>query len=269
MEQKRTIKLLALDLDNTLLTSKKTISCQSKQALKACEKAGIRVITASGRLYRSQINFTSQLSQHIQNNWHVCNGGGGLYCGQELMWRTKGFAPELFLRIINKIRQTPLFYFVDTVSEVFYEKDLRIQPSQTAEKLLQQTYIRPVNNAEEISHPVRIVFYCRNGWEVSLAHEIQEEGARSYDAGDKVVEIAPKALNKFEALKEVCRHYHIPMDQVTAVGDDENDLEMIQEAGLGIAMQNGTSKIKEAADIVGQYDNDHEGVSNIIKHYIL
>lgn len=266
---KRTIKLLALDLDNTLLTSKKMISSQSKYILSLCEQAGIRVVTASGRLFRSQIQFTEQLSQNIRNNWHVCNGGGGIYDGRQLIWREKSFAPELFLELLNKIRRTPLFYFIDTISEVYCERGFRFQPSQTAQKLLEQPYIHSISEVQKIKHPVRIIFYCKDGDEVAMAHQFQMPGAVTYDAGDRVVEITPKSLNKYNALKRICDHYRIDMDQVAAIGDDENDIGMIRKAGLGIAMQNGTSQLKEAADIIGQYDNDHEGVSHIIKQYLL
>ena len=61
------IRLLALDLDNTLLNSKKIISEENKRMLVQCERAGIHVVTASGRFFHSQIDFTDQLNPEISS----------------------------------------------------------------------------------------------------------------------------------------------------------------------------------------------------------
>lgn len=266
---KSDIRLLALDLDNTLLNSRKIISEENKRMLMQCEKAGIHVVTASGRFFHSQIDFTDQLNPKIQDNWHVCNGGAGIYTGHSLLWRENCFESGVFQALLKQIRQTSLFYFVDTVSTVYYENASKETASCTAKQILKKPYVQQMAHIEKLDHPVRIIFYCRNEEEVTTAHQIHTSGAVSYDGGDKIVEIAPKSLNKAQALARVCAHYDISTKQAAAIGDDENDLQLIKMAGIGIAMQNSSRVLMENADIIGPCDCDHDGVAEIIKRYIL
>lgn len=266
---KSDIRLLALDLDNTLLNSEKKISEANQHMLEKCEKVGIRVITASGRFFHSQLGFTDQLSTKIRDNWHVCNGGAGIYAGHELIWREHGFEADLFKALLKQIRKTSLFYFVDTVSKVYYDHTLTAMPSQRAQQVMRNPYVYRTTSIDNIKDPVRIIFYCRNEKEVAAAHQIQTKGAVAYDGGDKIVEIAPKSLNKAQALARVCTHYGILPEQVAAIGDDENDLRMIKMAGIGIAMCHSSEGLIKNADVIGSYDCDHDGVAEIIKRYIL
>ena len=188
---KSDIRLLALDLDNTLLNSEKKISEANQHILKQCEREGIRVVTASGRFFHSQLSFTDQLSTKIQNNWHVCNGGAGIYAGHELIWREHGFKADVFEALLKQIRKTSLFYFVDTVSKVYYDHTLTAMPSQRAQQVMRNPYVYRTTCIDNIKAPVRIIFYCRNEKEVAAAHQIQTKGAVAYDGGDKIVEIAP------------------------------------------------------------------------------
>lgn len=263
------IRLLALDLDNTLLNSKKIISEENKRMLVQCERAGIHVVTASGRFFHSQIDFTDQLNPEIQNNWHVCNGGAGIYTGHSLLWRENCFAADVFQVLLKQIRRTSLFYFVDTVSMVYYENASTETASRTAKQVLKKPYVQMAAHIENIDHPVRIIFYCRNEEEVTAARLIHTNGAVSYDGGDKIVEIAPKSLNKAQALAKVCAYYDVSFKQVVAIGDDENDLQLLKTAGIGIAMPNSSNVLIKNADIIGPCDCDHDGVAEIIKRYIL
>ena len=74
------------------------------------------------------------------------------------------------------------------------------------------------------------------------------------------LEIFPKEAGKGAALERLCRHLNIPVENSMAAGDAENDISMVKAAGCGIAMCNGSSEIREAADVVTENDNDHDGL---------
>lgn len=84
-------------------------------------------------------------------------------------------------------------------------------------------------------------------------------------SGHGSIDIVPQNTNKGIALKELASHFNISTEQMMAFGDNKNDLEMIQVAGLGIAMRNAVPLIKEKANAITQYDNDNEGVLKEIK----
>ena len=81
-----------------------------------------------------------------------------------------------------------------------------------------------------------------------------------------LVELSPKGDDKGEALKFIAKHYGIPIKMTVAIGDNLNDLPMIEAAGTGIAVENAVEDLKECADAVCPSCND-DGVAYVIKKY--
>ena len=69
-------------------------------------------------------------------------------------------------------------------------------------------------------------------------------------------------------MKHLCKHFNIPIENSVAAGDEENDLTMIKEAGIGVAMKNASDKPKAIADYITTNDNDHDGIAEIIYKFI-
>lgn len=82
------------------------------------------------------------------------------------------------------------------------------------------------------------------------------------------IECNPKGINKASGLREVCKLYGINMSEVVAIGDSLNDVAMIREAGLGVAMGNAQEEVKKIADIVTA-TNDEDGVARVIQNFVL
>ena len=81
-------------------------------------------------------------------------------------------------------------------------------------------------------------------------------------------EILPKCVNKATGLKALAEHLGIPREQIMAIGDENNDIEMIEYAGLGVAMGNAPDAIKALADVTTT-SNEEDGVATAIKRYVL
>ena len=79
------------------------------------------------------------------------------------------------------------------------------------------------------------------------------------------LELIPKQSGKGEAMIRLCEHLGIPVRNSIAAGDGDNDISMIQAAGLGIAMINAPDSVKSAADVITEYDNDHDGLAEYLK----
>ena len=98
-----------------------------------------------------------------------------------------------------------------------------------------------------------------------LVKKIGDKYEVTYSAA-VLVEVSPKGDDKGEALKFLAEHYGIPIDKTVAIGDNLNDLPMIEAAGTGVAVMNATEELKEYADDVCP-SCDEGGVAHVIKKY--
>lgn len=81
-------------------------------------------------------------------------------------------------------------------------------------------------------------------------------------------EVMPKGISKGESLIEIAKYYGIPMSDIIAFGDEDNDLLMIEAAGVGVVMANGSKAMLEAADYV-TLSNDEDGIADYLEKYVL
>ena len=79
-----------------------------------------------------------------------------------------------------------------------------------------------------------------------------------------MLEILQKKGDKFFGIKKYAENRNIDLKDVAAIGDDSNDVMLIENVGLGIAMKNGVEKLREVADVVSDYDNNNDGAIKIL-----
>jgi hypothetical protein len=99
----------------------------------------------------------------------------------------------------------------------------------------------------------------------ALKDKIGDEFDVTYSA-DVLVEVSPKYDNKGTALKFLADYYNIPIEKTVAIGDNLNDLSMIQAAGVGVAVSNGTDSLKEQADFIA-VSNEEGAVAQVINKF--
>ena len=80
-------------------------------------------------------------------------------------------------------------------------------------------------------------------------------------SNDYYLEMFVKDAGKGNAVRYVCDYFHVPLSDAYAAGDAPNDISMIEAAGCGIAMKNADIKVKKAADVITEYDNDNDGLA--------
>jgi Cof subfamily protein (haloacid dehalogenase superfamily) len=88
-------------------------------------------------------------------------------------------------------------------------------------------------------------------------------------SNDKYLEVLPGAAGKGNALTFMQRYLHMPHSHTVAVGDEENDISMIQAASVGVAMANAPEVVKQSADWVTTRDNNHDGVLEVLERWFL
>lgn len=271
--QKRKIRLIGLDLDGTTLTTDKRLTPHTKEVLEACLKQGIEVLPATGRVWSG---IPKELTD-IEGVHYVISSNGAavveLATGKAVY--TNGIAWERALEIFDLLEKYDTFYDAYALGNGWCEG--RFYDDLDAfgiEKFLQPMVKRSRTRIDDLRAWVRE--HKAPVEKINMFFLDEENRQRAFrelkDISDLAVtcsltnnlEINHYTCNKGDALLNLGKILQIPMEQIMACGDGNNDLEMVRDAGLGVAMENGEDSVKEAADYV-TVTNDEEGVAKAIE----
>lgn len=242
----KTYKLLALDMDGTLLNEEQKISKENQYWLSKAQEKGITVCLSTGRgmitirPYLEQLGLTSPVVS--------VNGSEVWKSPREVLYRH-----EMQLEWILELRELALkhqvWYWAYSTDGVFNRDEWTDNPAAKT-WLKFGYYIDDIDILQEVRETVQ----RKNLFEITNSHPFN-------------LEMNPPGVNKASGLKSVCELLGLTMDQVIAVGDSLNDVSMIQECGLGVAMGNAQEAVKKLADAV-TLKNDEHGVAEVVRRYI-
>ncbi len=270
------LRLIAFDLDGTLLRSDKSISPRTMHALHAAQERGVLLVPATGRLYRSlpEALLDEQLSRYF-----ILVNGAQVYDAQEdKTLLTEELPPELALPMLQflKTRNVVRGVYIDGLGHMSlsdYEEidDVAATPATSA--LLRRSYC-PTDDLEQFTasaHSVQkiIAFFHDPSEKQPVLREIAANFpgyAVSSSLGNNI-EINAKYATKGNALRFLCRQLGIYPAQCMAFGDGTNDYSMLRAAGLGVAMGNASEEVQSCADEVTQ-TNDEDGVAQMIERVL-
>lgn len=288
-------KLMAIDLDGTLLNSYGEVSIPTREALKKVKEQGVEVVLSSGR----PISSTESLAIELGVDNYLISGNGAAVFDikkQEILY-DRFLSKEQVLKIAKICEENSFFYNVYTEDEViasslnynilFYHKE---NVKKVEEK---RTHINVVQNiAEYIEQSGKEKFLkitvCDESQFIfnSIMKRLKEiegidvleveymsrkkikAGTDDVDIQYYYTEITNQNVNKWSAIEFLLDYLNIKREEVIAIGDNMNDKEMIEEAGLGVVMGNSNPKMKELADEIVA-DNNSDGVLEAIEKFIL
>jgi Cof subfamily protein (haloacid dehalogenase superfamily) len=266
-----TYRLLACDLDGTLLDEDLKITPRVRNALVACQARGIIVTIATGRAFSETLPFAQLLCIDVPI---ICYQGGVIRhpVTNELMYGAS-MDRGLVLKVIE-LAHAYNWHLVVYIEDDLYVEELR-HPDRFYKTLLGSN-IRCVDDLARIvsctdTSPAKFLFVA----EPSEADYIQSR--MELDFGGKInivrshslfVEGNPLKVDKGDALRRVSEHLNIPRSQVVAIGDQGNDVSMINWAGLGIAMGNGSKAAQSAADWIAP-PLEADGAAVAIERFLL
>jgi HAD superfamily hydrolase (TIGR01484 family) len=240
-------KLLALDIDGTLLNNQSNISQANEQFIQLAIAAGVTVCLATGRGYQSAIPYALQLQ--LSSPLVVANGSEIWSAPGILHHRTT--MPASTIQELREIAlQSDVWYWAYSVFGV-HNKEKWIENESNTEWLKFGFFTEDDLKRERVRNAIQKL----DQFEVTNSHPWN-------------IELNPRGISKATGLREVCNIRKIDMSEVIAVGDSMNDLTMIQEAGCGVAMGNAQDELKLAANMVTS-SNDEDGVAEVIKQFIL
>ncbi len=251
-------RLIAIDLDGTLLTPRPTkiITSRTYQALREAVENGITIVIATGQTLAVLRHTCAELPltapQIIENGAIIADIHTGYILYEKLI------PPEHILPTLNTLRSFDLF---------------------RAYHNYQRVYVPPVPSVIEVGdvaslYPLPCIKLAAVGEESTLIAKRQELERHfagklnvTQSAYDLLEFLHPEA-SKGNALKMIAADLGIAPEEIVAIGDNHNDIGMLHFAGLGVAMDNAPEEVKMAADYV-TLSNAQDGVAFVIEELIL
>lgn len=261
--------LIITDLDGTLLSTDKKVGEKTRQAIRELKNRGILFGIASGRPVESGEILCHEWGLDDSISFLVGMNGGAMLdrrTGQKEEYaHVDG---DVILEIINHFKVLPDLHFEVMVgndryvewstpetlenAKIFGENEIIVNfdeflPGRKVNKLV-------IRSKEEDQPKV-----------IERAKSYSNPTVASFPTSEILYEYVDPAINKGYGLAKVIEHYGLSPENIIAFGDQANDIEMLKEAGLGVAMKNASAVAKEAADVILDYTNDEDGIG----HYIL
>lgn len=252
------IKMIITDLDNTLLRSDKSISEYTISTLMKYQDKGIKIGFATARSKQSSSRFLNQFTPDV----FIGYGGAVSFAGEEVISRFD-IPADISSQLINKCLQEPDILYVHATNEsVAYTN--RVDTSDA--DLSHYKYVDFSLN-DNISY-LKISIVASNPHVVErIASNFPMLDLLRY-TGENLYRFANRNAVKWKAVKAVAEYYNINTDMVVAFGDDINDLEMIKNCGVGVAVENGIEEVKSVAKFICDI-SDNDGVAKWLEERVL
>lgn len=264
--------LIALDLDGTLLTDDKRISERNKNAVAKAIEAGHIVCIATGRPHRASINYYKELNL----NTPMVNFNGALiHHPNDHRW--DAVHSPLGIRTAQKIIHTCYEFGVKNIlAEIMDDVYLDQHDEEMMSIFHATSKDHPITigslKTNLKSDPTSILIHPTPEQVQELRQHLNDEHAeviehRKWGAPWHVIEIVRAGMNKAVGLNKIAHYFHIPQDRIIAFGDEDNDLEMLEFAGVGVAMDNAISELKDVSTHTTS-SNENDGIANFLEDYL-
>lgn len=272
-------KLVCIDVDGTLLNSKHKLTTAVKDAIRAAYDKGVHIVIATGRMYASAAHYSDLIglkSGIIASNGAVITQDDKIICKRPFSFETA----KSILDICDATREAPVFY----TPEIMYTASLRIfllfaflvwQKLFPVKTKLKIVFVPFYKKRLEIVQKhkddiIRFEIINSNSKKIEKTKLLLRKLGSLEIASSTLynIEITAPNVSKGTAVEYIAHHYGIQREEVLCIGDSENDLTMLDFAGLGVAMGNAMPHVKERAGYITD-TNDNDGVAKAINKFIL
>ncbi len=262
------IRMLAIDIDGTLLDKQHQLPPENRDELQRVYKQGIQVVLATGRMPELIEDLLEELSIGV----HLVCANGALVkqCGREESLVDEVIPMDIALEILDVIARLDRYHYIYSpegfiVGDALHRRHgHKVPPLSIVESDLAD-YVRKTGK------PPRKI--CSMGSDEELfrlqASSLERWGQHinAWLGGHGGLEFVPVGCSKKNGIKRLAEIYGLTLDEVMAIGDADNDLEMVRDSGLGVAMGNASQPLKDAARYVTA-TNDQAGVAEAVRLFI-
>ncbi|CAK8584279.1 Cof-type HAD-IIB family hydrolase [Priestia megaterium] len=244
--EKKEFKLIALDMDGTLLNNQQEISTENREAITKAQEQGVHVVLSTGR----SLLTCREYAQSLQlSSYLITVNGSEIWDESGELVERKLIDASSIEKMWNLTQEHKLNFWAVTTDKVW---------------------------RDEFPEDIASQEWLKFGYDIpddALREEVLKQiaGISDFEISNSSLtnlEINALGINKAKGIMTVCERLGITMDEVIAMGDSLNDMAMIEAAGCGIAMGNAQEAVKEAADWVTD-TNVNNGVAKAISHWVL
>ncbi|MDE6943559.1 MAG: Cof-type HAD-IIB family hydrolase [Lachnospiraceae bacterium] len=267
------MKLLFTDLDGTLLNNASQVSPATRAFLDDFLVAGNKLILSSGRPTDSVLEVKNNAGLNQPGILLCCYNGAQVYDCDSC---STIMAKRMPLPYVSYLQKQAAKHHLHIQT---YQENAVVSPADDEEIRFYRTKIHvplvvsPVLADALTDGPYKMLAADLYDHDKLEAFRLEifdwtKGKIQTIYSNDKYLELFRQDAGKGNALHFVCEHFGVSLSDAYAAGDAENDISMLQAAGTGIAMRNASDQVKQAADIVTRYDNDHDGLAETMRRLL-
>ncbi|MFD2629797.1 Cof-type HAD-IIB family hydrolase [Oceanobacillus kapialis] len=279
------MKLIAIDLDGTLLSSNGTISKGNIKAIKEAQKKGHVVAISSGR----SLHDTKEIMRRATITCPIITGNGAKSLHQAEAIHNLHFTAQVLKSLMQILEESGLYYEIYTKDGVLVEEDGKSQLEEEikqldetnpswAEEIVEIQYQQhglkrvpayaDINFTDKQVYKLFVMSFNKEELE-DLRNQIADRTDISITtSGRQKLEIGHPEASKGHALELIAEYFAVPMENTVAIGDNFNDLSMFKKAGMSIAMGNAEEEVKQQCTYVTGHHNE-DGVAEALRKHLL
>ena len=265
-------KLVAIDVDGTLVNDDKKLTQGTIDSIKNAVQRDIKIVISSARSFYRLKNYLEQLDLMKDNQYTICfNGAVIIENKNQNVILSNNFNVEEIWELINLANKfnTPIFLY--SMNNVFVEEIPKIIQSSKSFKNVKLDLVKFKTIDYNKDAIYKILFVNDYDDIAKIRKQIPKELYEKFEITSSTperIEFVKKGITKSNSLQFICKKCNIKQSEVIAIGDADNDIDMINFAGLGVAMGNAQNSLKEKANYITRSNND-DGVADVIEKYIL
>ena len=268
--------MIFLDLDGTLMDDQKKVPENNRNAIKEALQMGHKVIICTGRPLCSAKKLFPLLDMEQKGCYAITYNGGLIYdiYHQKTLFQ-KTLPLEYVRYIFQKAKEYDIYMQTYSEDEVLCHEDMPEGLAYSTRLKIERRIVPDVFEVLGTEAPCKTLAiakgYDRKKLEAfrEVFTEWAEDKVDLFFSCYEFLEFVPKGISKGAAIRFLAEYLHIPVENTIAVGDAENDIPMIEAAGLGVVMKNADDDIKIYADYITEWDNNEGGVAEVIHKFML
>ena len=274
-----TYKMVCIDMDGTLLGKRKKISKESKEVIKKVHDKGVEIVVTTGRIYINAAYYSHLLG--VESPVIAANGAIVRDKHTNKVIYENPIKTDVCIKLIDLLYKMNFFFQFYTLDGIYCGDKVTMlatklyMTKQVGYENLKIKYyvIKDLKEWKEFFEKTNgqitkcIAFSLDPNKILDLKKELKEfKDIVYFGAGSRSVEINNKGVSKGKAVKALADYYGFKREEIVCIGDNENDISMIEYAGLGVAMGNAIEEVKELADYITS-TNKENGVAKAIKKF--
>ncbi|KXT75487.1 Cof-type HAD-IIB family hydrolase [Streptococcus sp. DD12] len=265
------IKLVAIDMDGTLLDDKKGLSANNAQAIAQVAKEGVKVVICTGRQLSGVKPYYQQLGLTGAKEYAVLNNGCGIYQTNDWQLLEAQTLPHAELEGLLALSEPFPGVYLTLVGEHYDVVAKEVPAIVQADADLVFDQARAVSLSDIAGEQIFKAMYMAEPTVMdAFQTQVEEKLASDYSvvrSQPYLFEVLPKGVSKASGLKSLCQNLGIDLADVMAIGDAANDLEMLAEVGYPVAMGNASPEVKAIARYETK-SNQADGVAYALQHWL-